>query len=212
MQAAADAYFAGSRYVQMTDAEARKGYSYGPSEATLRDVAMAAYTSKSTVKGLQLVPALSTDEAKVYIKPGTSTVVVAFRGTVPTRADDLAHDYLVYTDGLHGSPRWKRSINVIEQVRSALGPRARIYTTGHSLGGSLARDTSNHRDVYASVGFNTGYGASTKAIVKKPEETFKFYDKLNKRDVVSLGAYWRPKTNHSWYSKGFGLNAHRPSW
>jgi Lipase (class 3) len=196
------------------------------SDASLQAIAKAAYDHDPKVANFSFVPTLSTYEAKVFVKPGTDYVVVAFKGTDPSSINDIYTDIGLAAGHLSDSSRAARSRATIEAVRRAI-PGARIVVTGHSLGGSLAREVSNEPGVSRAVGFNTGYdvpGANialgtlgwrkgSKAHHKANHgEHPKFTDYLNTRDVVSMGAKWKRKDTHKYYTKSFGLGAHRPSF
>lgn len=206
MANAANAYFSADRYVNLTPTEQ---YTYKPTQDTLAKVAKAAYSDISQIDGLHKVQTLSNPEASVYVKPGSHTVIISYRGTVPSRGSDLFHDWHVANNTLKGSPRWQRSTKLVDKVHELM-PGSTVILTGHSLGASLARDVSNHPGVSAAVGFNTGYGVTQFALKQKAVKHNKFYDVLNKFDPVSIGSY-RPGTGrHNYYTRKGFFNVHKP--
>jgi len=193
-------------------------------DSDLQSLSKAAYLADPpTTNGFALVPALSTYEAKVFVRPGTDVAVVAFKGTDPKRVVDLYTDIRLAQGHLSDTARFTRTNNVLAGVRRAL-PGYKIITTGHSLGGSLARESSNAPGVVRSVGFNTGYQIqpsswsgftrASKAYHKKNHgEYSKFTDYLNDRDIVSVGSrMYGKKTFNTRYKKSWGLKAHKPTY
>lgn len=203
MRNAANAYFTGARYVDLTPTEQ---YTYRPTQEILAKLAKAAYGDVAQIDGMQKVQALSSPEASVYVKPGSHTVVISYRGTVPTRASDIYHDWHISNGTLRGTPRWQRSSKLIDEVHKMI-PGSTVILTGHSLGASLARDVSNHPGVSAAVGFNTGYGVTQNALSQKAVNHSKFYDVLNRYDPVSIGGYRRSTGAHKYFNKA-GFKAH----
>jgi len=198
--------------------------SYDVSDGDLQRLAQEAYKHNPDGGPYAFVPALSTYETKVFVRPGTRVAVVAFKGTEPTRMVDLYTDLKLARGHLSDTARTKRSQATLANIKSAL-PGYRIVLTGHSLGGSLAREMSNSEGVTKAVGFNTGYTIApdamamrdyvlgTKAHHKKNHAGHpKFKDYLNTRDAVSSGSRWFGKENHQYYSNSYGLKAHRPSY
>jgi len=193
-------------------------------DSDLQSLSEAAYENNPGVtRGFNLVPALSTYEAKVFVRPGTDVAVVAFKGTDPKRVVDLYTDIRLAQGHLSDTARFTRTKAVLEGVRRSL-PGYKIVTTGHSLGGSLARESSNYPGVVRSVGFNTGYQIQptswsgytkgSKAHHQKEHSGYdKFTDYLNDRDIVSVGSrLYGKKTYHTRYKKSWGLKAHKPSY
>lgn len=191
-----------------------KDLGVGVDDQQLQWMAAEAYhANPGPVPGAAWVPSLSDYEAKVWVVPGSKTAVIAYAGTRPTRFADLWTDARLAAGHLSNSSRVQRSENVLAKVSGAL-PGYRIITTGHSLGGSLAREVSNDARVDRAVGFNTGYPIdhpmhrlSTRFQVAPRSYHVlhhgnhpKFQDYLNTRDVVSIGAPLQNGT-HTYFKK-----------
>lgn len=197
---------------------------FDPTDKDLQTLSKAAYKHDPTVAGFTFVPSLSTYESKVYVRPGSDTVIVAFKGTDPTSLDDIRTDIGLAAGHLGDSARTKRSREIITRVRSTM-PGKRIVVTGHSLGASLAREVSNDPGVTKAVGFNTGYEVASTGILgnamKRHSKEYhakhhrshpRFSDYVNTRDPVSVGVINKRKGNHTYYTRGFALKAHRPTY
>lgn len=218
MQNAANAYYSGNRYVDQTRYQRSYGLGWTPNDEQMQSLAMSAYKPKGRVGGMSLVPSLSTPEASVYIRPGSKTLIVAFRGTVPSNAGDIATDVALSQGNLRSTARFRRSENHLQSL-AAQFPGYNIQVTGHSLGSALAKAVSGNDRVSRGVGFNTGYAApwSQGAIRNwrsRPQSAdYKFSDYLNKNDLVSAGAlYGGVRGRHTWYANSWGLGAHKPKY
>lgn len=195
---------------------------FDPSDFELQTIARAAYDHDPKVEGYTFVPSLSDYETKVFVRPGTDVVVVSFKGTDPTNVDDIYTDIGLAAGHLSDSARTQRSRASLERVREAM-PGSRVIVTGHSLGGSLAREVSNDPMVKRAVGFNTGYeiastgllGSMMKATApyhkKNHADHPKFEDYLNSNDVISIGARKNKKDKHTFY-KTRSFNKHKASY
>jgi len=197
---------------------------FDPSDATLQELAKAAYDHDPKVEGFTFVPALSTYETKVFIRPGTDVVVVAFKGTDPTNVNDLYTDLGLAVGHLSDSARVQRTREAIKTIQQAM-PGKRLILTGHSLGGSLAREMSNEPVVKRAVGFNTGYEVASSGLIgtsfqlasklyhdEHHDEFPRFDDYLNTRDIVSVGSRNKKKGKHTYYTRSWGLQAHKPTY
>lgn len=194
----------------------------------LQKLSKAAYEHDPQVAGYTFVPALSDYESKVFVKPGTKDIVIAYKGTDPKHISDLYTDLRLAQGHLSDTSRYQRSKQAVQRVKQNL-PGYRITLTGHSLGGSLARAASTDKGVTRAVGFNTGYELpaglvdasvpftlASKAVHDKEHGTHpKFRDYLNTNDLVSVGAKMLGKRNReqsTYYSRSWGLKAHRPTY
>ena len=94
----------------------------------------------------------STDEAQVYLHRAGGRPVIAFRGTVPTRLDDLRAD----ADVLKGSYDHRRFREGREKARAVRGAYGQVpVLVGHSLGGTIADHVARNEGMDAVV-FNPG--------------------------------------------------------
>jgi hypothetical protein len=171
-----------------------------PSDNILREAAMHAYDPVSRFKGFSLVPGLSTAETVTYVNPNTRQAIVAFRGT-KTLAD-------VRTDGslalgqLRSTARYSRAKSELSHAIASLGTRYDVYTTGHSLGGTLAEEVA-HPAVKSTVSFNPGRGIDS--VVGYRSSTARSY--VNRMDPVSYLGRYNPRS--SYYVSGYLGSAHR---
>ena len=203
----------------------REGKQLPVSDSDLQRLSKAAYDNHPDGGAYSFVPALSTYETKVFVRPGTNVAVVAFKGTDPKRVVDLYTDIRLAAGHLGDTARISRSRETLKQVQEAL-PGYKVVLTGHSLGGSIAREVSNTKGVSRAVGFNTGYALVPESQVgirqytrgsKRHHDRYhsehpKFTDYLNTRDAVSIGSYVQDRAVRTRYAKSWGLKAHQPSY
>lgn len=168
------------------------------SDAELQDLAQQAYAKKPLpkVNTTAWVPGLSTDNAKVFVKPGSKQAVVAFAGTRPWRPKDLWTDAQLAAGRLQYTNRFKQDKQLLERVRAEL-PGYNITTTGHSLGGSIAERLADDRS--RGVAFNPGRSiarpearATSKVLgrlTKDNESRYNTSAYVNRNDFVSFGRY-----------------------
>lgn len=103
----------------------------------------------------RVLKGLTDDNSTVYKNETTGEVVIAYRGTDPTRKGDLAADALIAT-GLQGtSQRFKEAEKKYKLVKTSF-PNAKVTVTGHSLGGAQAMHVNRRFKVEAEV-YNPGY-------------------------------------------------------
>ena len=92
----------------------------------------------------------------VYV--GKSDVYLVFRGTSPTDVRDLVSDYKIVKGEEAGNERFREALKIAEAVHKKY-PNKKIYTVGHSLGGTLAQFVDREKDyVKKGIGFNPGAG------------------------------------------------------
>jgi hypothetical protein len=173
--------------------------SIAPADSILRKAAMHAYRPVSAFDGFSLAPALSTPETVTYVNPRTRQAIVAFRGT-KTLAD-VRTDGSLALGNLRHTPRFIRSQADLRHAITNLGTGYDVYTTGHSLGGSLAEEVT-HPKVRSTVSFNPGRGIDS--LVGYRSSTARSY--VNRMDPVSyLGRY---NASSNYYSSGYLTGAH----
>lgn len=198
-------YYAGTEYQrgQLEQAVA-------PGDKTMRDIAMAAYVRKDHIDGFDYVPGLSTDETAVYIQPRSRQAVVSFRGSV-TKEDWLKTDVALAKGRLTETARFNRSRQELIDAKNALHGYD-VYTTGHSMGGTLSDNMTNVEWTKGNVSFNSGKGLQDAIPERyKPDKykTPKARSYLNRRDYVSMAG--NETDNNVYYSKGYLNTAHRPN-
>ena len=133
-------------------------------------------------------PALSNEETKVFHNPTTRKVTVAYRGTAlnkPSRWKDLQSDLAILTGTERHDKRFKEANSHFKGVAEKYGDY-NISTTGHSLGGQLAKhvNDSHKGKVSRNVVFSRGTG-SLEPFRKIQENTV---DVSNQHDLISMGA------------------------
>jgi len=203
----------------------RGGLKLSVTDSDLQRLSKEAYKPNPDGGSYSFVPAISTYETKVFVRPGTNVAVVAFKGTDPKRVVDLYTDIRLAAGHLGDTARIARSRASLKAIQQAL-PGYKLVLTGHSLGGSIAREVSNHPGVERAVGFNTGYSVAPPEIemarnyVKQGSKHHKlfhskhprFTDYLNDRDIVSFGSHMAPTAGRTRYKKSWGLKAHKPTY
>ena len=113
------------------------------------DVQVANDTYKRLTK-----PLLSNDNGKMKVVEKDGKVIVGFRGTKLNDVDDLLDDALVVQGGIRKSDRYKKSRKEVKDLISKYG-KDNVELSGHSLGGSIARELSRDLGVKADV-YNPG--------------------------------------------------------
>ena len=136
--------------------------------------------------GYRLDPSLSTDETKVFVNPTSKHVVTSYRGTKPTRFKDLKSDVAIFRGNERTDPRFQQASDHFSKVSEKYGSSHSIDTTGHSLGGQLAKHVNDtHRGkVSKNVNFSRGSGL-LEPFRKKQRNSI---DVSNRNDLISLGA------------------------
>ena len=139
--------------------------------------------------GYELDPSLSNEETKVFHNPTTRQVSMAYRGmplNKPSRWKDLKSDLAILM-GQEKYDTWFKQVNHhFKGVLDKYGDGYNIDTTGHSLGGQLAKhvNDSHKGRVARNVVFSRGTGL-LEPFRKKQGNTV---DVSNKHDVISMGA------------------------
>jgi len=138
--------------------------------------------------GYSLDPSLSNEETKVFHNPHTKEVTVAYRGTAlnkPSRWKDVRSDLAILTGTERHDKRFKEANRHFKGVTDKYGDY-NISTTGHSLGGQIAKhvNDSHKGKVKKNVVFSRGTGLF-EPFRKKQENTV---DVSNQHDLISLGA------------------------
>lgn len=125
----------------------------------LRDVAKASYEAAPPATiGNDLKLVRSTKTLKIYRRGNTNQYVAGVRGTYDAR--DVGADVALSAGFLRQSARYKADRADLDKFLKE-HPDAKITTTGHSLGGAVARQLDRdfaHRVSSAGVGFNSAIG------------------------------------------------------
>lgn len=101
--------------------------------------ARAAYgTPVDIPTGYVLDSELSGKYQKVFFNRDSNDVIIANRGTVPTKWQDLAAD-AVLAMGITEQPRFRDSLRHARRTQDKYGPTATYTLTAHSLGGSISQ-------------------------------------------------------------------------
>jgi len=87
------------------------------------------------------VPSLSTAETLVYVEPSSGQAIITHRGTAT--AGDVWTDARLATGDLRRTARYRRASRDVDRAVAQLDGYS-VTQTGHSLGASLARETSAH--------------------------------------------------------------------
>lgn len=141
-----------------------------------------------TIDGYIYDDLLSSQKVAVYHNPVGKQVIIGYRGTVPTDAEDLYNDLQIIQkdfkkrDDLLQSSRFKDSISIVDKVKRKYPPYT-ITLTGHSLGGRLAVEVGLNKNV-PSINFNPGGGNFKKNQSRNDGKT-KIY--VAKGDPISIG-------------------------
>ena len=101
---------------------------------------------------------MSKEKSSVYEKDGKA--IVAFRGSADKR--DLLTDVALVRGVLKKTPRYKEEERLVKEVIAKYG-KDNVELTGHSLGGTIAKDLSRQTGVKATT-YNKG--SSTKDFVE----------------------------------------------
>lgn len=111
-----------------------RGKGARPANNVLHQIATEAYKGNPT-KGVGQFRLLSATPTLKFYKSG-NTVIVGIRGTVPSDMEDVKADGLISLNRLETSNRYRKDLNELKRVKSAL-PTDDFYGVGHSLGGAI---------------------------------------------------------------------------
>jgi hypothetical protein len=141
-------------------------------------------SSKAKEMGYHVDPALSSKESTVFVNPTTNRATVAYRGTVPSWKD-VKSDLAIMTGFEKHDSRFRQANRHFSQVKDKYKD-FKLDTTGHSLGGQLAKyvNDKNKGAVDTNVSFSRGTGFLEPFRSKKRNTI----DISNKNDLISLGA------------------------
>lgn len=108
----------------------------------------------------KVLPGYTDDNSTVWQNYSTGSIVIAYRGTDPTRRGDLEADLLIAGDALQPgahkhSKRFKAAKAKYDLIRSNFKD-SKITLTGHSLGGGQAMYVNAMTNTETEV-FNPGY-------------------------------------------------------
>lgn len=137
---------------------------------------------------------LSDNDRSVYHNASTKHTVVAFRGTNPKNAKDLAADVAIATGKEGFTKRFNDSNKVTRKAVQKYG-KENVELTGHSLGGSQALYVSEKQGLKAHA-FNPGaaFDQLVKDVKKKPVAIAKkvlgaIVPKLKKKSKPNASVY-----------------------
>jgi hypothetical protein len=108
---------------------------------------------KAAELGYQVDKDLSTENHTVFFDPYTKKTVVAYRGTIPTKVDDLLADVDI-AKGNRKHQRFADALEVAQRTNKKYG-QDNVTLTGHSLGGTQALHASEYFGNNAHV-YNPG--------------------------------------------------------
>ena len=143
-------------------------------------------SSDASKLGYNLDTDLSNDETKVFVNPNDKKAVVAYRGTQLNRRKsakkDLISDAAILFGAEKHDKRFKEANSHFQNVKDKYKD-FQLDTTGHSLGGQLAKYVTdkNLDKVNKNVNFNRGSGLF-EPFRKKSNKTI---DVSNKNDIIS---------------------------
>lgn len=100
--------------------------------------------------GMILDKDLSSKKNSVFYDQATGHVVISYRGTNPTDAEDLRDDFAIAIGTESHTSRFKKAEKLYQQAAAKYG-KENITITGHSLGGEIAMTVAERHDVEAHV-------------------------------------------------------------
>lgn len=110
------------------------------------------------IAGYTIVDNFSDDKSIVFMNKAKNHIVIAYRGTIPTKYSDLVADVYITFGKTDKSNRFNEAMNKYHTVKNNY-PKMEISTTGHSLGGSQAIYVAKKTGVHCWA-FNPGQGVS----------------------------------------------------
>lgn len=166
-------------------------------------ISKAAYVDKMNrpvnIMGYNYDSLLSDAKNAIYVNNQNGTVIIGFRGTVPTLAEDLFEDGLIVAGKFNSGRRLPETIKLVE-IAIQKYPNYTFSFTGHSLGGRIALEIGKLQDLKNSkaVGFNAAItpidiqknlldktvGKFRKGELDKKRMNFKLYTSIG--DPVSI--------------------------
>jgi hypothetical protein len=113
------------------------------------------------VDGYQYDRSLSDANTAIYHNKEKGKTYMGLRGTKPTSANDLYHDYHIARGSQRDKPLYQKDQVDYEKVKAKYG--GTIAASGHSLGGSRAQALSKKKGVQ-STSFNPGTSVFDKTL------------------------------------------------
>lgn len=130
------------------------------------------YLIKNKIEDYFLDHELTDKYHSIYFNPDKKETVLSIRGTdihnkQKGKTEDLITDAFLLFGLEHMTPRYKKSVKKLDEVRETYNDHD-IVLTGHSLGGTIAREIAIKHDIPAHI-FNHG---NTVSHVKKSQQQY----------------------------------------
>jgi len=168
----------------------------------LADLLAASYDNSSDARkignkyGYTLDVQLSSPEQKVFVKNGKP--LISFRGSTASSIPQFTRDWLqsdlaILTGREKQDPRFKRSQKLVEEVDKKYGKSAMLI--GHSLGGSLARESAGKGNKVISYNPGVGIGGigkkirSNETVIRAPLDIVSALAETQKGNIVRTRGY-----------------------
>jgi pimeloyl-ACP methyl ester carboxylesterase len=147
---------------------------------------------KHGMGGMVLDKKLSSKKNSVFYDQATGHVVISYRGTRPSDAEDIADDLAIVAGLERYTSRFKQAEKLYKQVEAKYG-KENIAITGHSLGGEIAITVAERHDVEAHV-FSPGMSLPTAFQTHKGNNnhTYMYY---TRHDPVPMAARYSMDSN-----------------
>ena len=133
-------------------------------------------------------PNLSTMETKVFLNPGSNEAIIGFRGS--KRVEDwISHNAPLAVGMQSETRRFKQAKSTLQKIQEQY-PGFKTISVGHSLGGSIAKESGADK----SITYNRGIGLGDIGQNISPNETFY----RSKYDPVSTLSFFVSGKKHEY--------------